>query len=239
MGTRCLGSTVGLLFALGCTSNPQPLPPPIIDTTLLEIVDGGDGTVTIDGAPGAVDNGETIHIVNPGIASGVGSEVDGVIASNGSFSVLLEGVLADEFRLLAANSTAVADPVDVVIEPDSGEVVEAPESTCLQISPGHYIDLGTVSAQEIHEHDITLQNSSNCPDIAIEVGQALDKDAWSHTFMAPQDLAPGESLVFEIRFELPENVAVSHIDEVFIISYDHDVVSEQQLISARASTFAQ
>jgi len=240
MGARVLGLIVGLTGVMGCTttSNPQPLPPPDINSAFLAIVDGGDGTVTVVGDPGAVSNGETIRVTNPGLASGLGSETGGAVASDGSFSVTLGGVLNDEYRLLAANSTAVTDPLDVIVDPDTGEVIHAPENACMTVSPT-YIDFGAVHALEPREHDITISNLDSCPLlVVVSVSLSLEHEGWTTSFDNAIEIQAGtEQVAFDVRFEATENVTLPTSEELLVVKAEHDGITdhEVELITVRAT----
>jgi len=238
-----LGLVVGLAFVLGCTttSSPQPLPPPDINSAFLAIVDGGDDTVTVTGEPGAVSNGETIRVTNPGIASGQGSEAEGAVTSDGSFSVTLGGVLGDEYRLQAANSTAATEPLDVEVDPDTGAVSETKPNTCLSVSPA-LLDLGEVPLSSPQEANITIANSATCEAIVVvDIARSLGESAWDNSVAIPMgglDIAPGGSTLFELRYEAQDhNTPGAPAEELFVVDAEGATIPEHEYayVTARAT----
>lgn len=213
-GALCLA---GLLFS-GCVVSPQPEPPSIIANLLTidaesGMISGAPGSVTLKGAAGAVQPGgselSTVDLDTQDPAATI------TVADDGSFSVVLAGTSADQFRLQAFSSGLRSDPLDVtkasgLLGDKTAVLVTTPLESCFLLSPA--LEVGPIAASS----SATVKMTNQCTDDVTVSGLSLRLGSPSFTVapgtgplvvpaqstgtftvtFAPQAGAPAEDILF-------------------------------------------
>ncbi|MFS8070395.1 MAG: hypothetical protein ACMG6S_28870 [Byssovorax sp.] len=173
---------VGLIFA-GCVVSPQPEPPAIIASLLS--IEGRPGSVTLKGAAGAVQPGgselSTIDLDTSDPATAI------TVADDGSFSLVIAGTPADDFRLQAFSGGLRSDPLDVTSHSGlwgggTTTLVVTPLESCFLLAPAR--ELGPITASS----SATVQMTNHCTDDVTVSG--LDLRLGSPAFTIPPGTIP-------------------------------------------------
>ena len=180
----------GCTVICGCTVSPQPTPPPEIDVAALALSET-PGRITLDGAAGAIVRGDDIGLLN---ASPFSAFERAPVASDGSFSVAIDGTVDDPFRLHAFAGTARSAPLDFIVV--AGGVVAAPQIDCVVLSGGAQID--TTAG------DVVVTLTNNCAD-AVQIDSAelaLELTDWTltPTIAMPTIADPASTTAFTVAF---------------------------------------
>ena len=208
---------VGLLFA-GCVVSPQPEPPSITANLLtiegeIGALPGEFGSVTLKGAAGAIQPGgselNTIDLDTTAPSTTI------TVAEDGSFSLVLSGTTADQFRLQAFSSGLRSNPVDVtrstgLTDDGTAVLVATPLEDCFLLAPA--LEVGPIAASS----SVTVKMNNQCSDDVTVSGLSLRVGSPSFTVtpsagplvlpahgtgaftvsFAPQAGAPAEDVLF-------------------------------------------
>ena len=158
---------VGLLGA-GCLVSPQPEPPSIIANLLT--IEESLGSTTLRGSAGAVQPGgsklSTIDLdtTDPAAAT--------TVANDGSFSLVLAGTGADEFRLQAFSGGLRSDPLDVrrnagLTGDGTAVLITTPLVGCFLLTPA--LEVGPIATSS----SATVQMKNHCTDDVTVSGFSL------------------------------------------------------------------
>jgi hypothetical protein len=174
--SRRLVLLLAVVAVVGCGISPQPTPPaaqPEIHAALLTMETAQTGSVEIAGEAGAVGPGAgVIRVANLDDAS---ADAEAPVATDGSFTVVLTGDLAQAYRLQAIDE-ARSRPLDITGTTEGAPVatIPVPFGACLASTPEAEVDFGPVGlGSALVRNDITFDNG--CGQTITLVGSSLRK----------------------------------------------------------------
>jgi hypothetical protein len=220
---RSLVLAFALLGVVGCGISPQPTPPgadPEIDAAALTMTTSGDSVEIIGGRGAVLPADGTVRAYNLDDAT---SQVDGAVASDGSFVLTLIGDLAQDYRLQARIDDARSLPLDVTGTVDAAPValVPVPSGDCLSSVPELELDFGSVAlGAPISIATVTYDNGCAVP-IVLAAATLRAGGVGAFQIMQPaqfpKTIATGAQDVAEIGFKAP---ATGSFEEILFVALE-------------------
>jgi hypothetical protein len=221
-----LGVAAALVAACSGPTNPEPI---LMQPQAITLGTDAQGSVTVIGTMGAVENADAVQIVD--LQTQFVVEVS--LNPDGSFGATLAGTTTDSFRLTARRR---ADGASAVVHltgnPNGTATATVVENLgCLSVSPTD-LDLGVTSAGEPVYGELTVTNGCAEPVPFVQVTSS-NAHFTVASLLAEQVLEPGASATVSVTFMGPggEETAMILIEPALVT----DPTQVPLLVTVRAT----